>query len=149
MDINSTMLYTWYQGCTWHLLYYHARVLHDRPWRAADSTVYKSSRFITTISPGDMMHQIRVHIYNMHYNNLFSWVGLATRGVHNSSSNIRTSRAEAPTAASSNAAAAEVATEFAVRIATPTPDLGQLRRLPRQAVHRVGTSPRTIKTRSL
>ena len=28
--------------------YYHARVLHHHPWRAADSTVDKLSQFITT-----------------------------------------------------------------------------------------------------
>ena len=28
--------------------YYHARVLHHHPWRAADYTVYKSSKLITT-----------------------------------------------------------------------------------------------------
>ena len=33
-----------------------------------------------------------------------------------------------------------------MRTATPTSDLGQLRRLPRQAMHRTGASPRTIKT---
>ena len=65
------------------------------------------------------------------------------RGTHNSiAATYRTSRAE--TSAAATAAAAAVAT-VVVRIATPTPDLGQLRRLPRQAMHRAGTSPRTIK----
>ena len=47
--------------------YYHARVLHHYPWRAADSTVYKWSKLITTtaavfFSRGNMLHIIQVHI---------------------------------------------------------------------------------------
>ena len=41
--------------------------------------------------------------------------------------------------------AAEVAM-VVVRTATPTPDLPQLRKLPRQARHRAGVSPPTIET---
>ena len=57
------------------------------------------------------------------------------RGTHNNSSS--TSRAETLTA---GAAAAAVEGTIVVRIAAPAPDLGQLRRLPRQAIH-----PWTIK----
>ena len=42
------------------------------------------------------------------------------------------------------AAAPEVAT-VDVRPVTPKPDLGQLRRLPRQAMHLAGASPQTMK----
>ena len=41
--------------------YYHARVLHHYSWRAADSTVYKSSKLtITTAAPslGGMLHTV-------------------------------------------------------------------------------------------
>ena len=50
----------------------------------------------------------------------------------------------AAAAATAAAAAAEAAT-VVVRTATPTPDLDQLRRLPRQAMYLAGASPRTIK----
>ena len=55
----------------------------------------------------------------------------------------RASRVETPTAAAAVAAAA-VVVKVVVRIATPTPLLGQLRRLSRQAMRRAGTSHRTI-----
>ena len=50
------------------------------------------------------------------------------------------------TRSSSSSSSRSIAT-VVVRTATPTPDLGHLRRLPRQAMHRAGASPRTIKKR--
>ena len=48
-----TWMVPWYlAGST----YYHARVLHHHPWRAADSTVYNSSQLITTSISLDMLH---------------------------------------------------------------------------------------------
>ena len=59
--------------------YYCARVLHHYPRIAAQSIVYKSSMLVTTnISLGEMLHECT-------YNNLFSCIGLASRGIHNNS----------------------------------------------------------------
>ena len=76
--------------------------------------------------------------------NLFSCLGLRREEATTVAATYRNSRAETPTAAAAAAAAAVVT--VVVRIATPTPDLGQLRRPPRQAMHRAGTSPRTKKS---
>ena len=61
---------------------YHARVFHHHPWRAADSTVYKSSKLITisaAVFPykkiGGMLH-ISVHT------TCFRVLGVATTGTH-------------------------------------------------------------------
>ena len=75
--------------------------------------------------------------------NLFSCLGLRREEATTVAATYRNSRAETPTAA---AAAAAAVVTVVVRIATPTPDLGQLRRPPRQAMHRAGTSPRTKKS---
>ena len=106
------------------ITYYHVRVLHHHPWRAAALMVYKSSQLITTV----------VFLFAT-YNSLFSCFGLAMR--------------EEPTTTATHRIpdqqqqAVEVATVVA-RTATSTPDLDQLRRLLGQEMHRAGTSPRTI-----
>ena len=104
-------------GC----IYYQARVLHDHPWRAADSTAYQSSQLIaTSVSLGDMVHECKTAT-------CFRVSGL---------------RPKEPT---TTTAKATYRSSVVVRTATPTHDLGQLRTLPRLVVHRAGASHLKIK----
>ena len=87
---------------------------------------------------GPLLHAVPVHA------TCFGVLSLR-RDTHPAVEEEPTTTAAATAAAA--AAAAAVATVF-VRLATITRDLGQLRRLPRQAMHRAGTSRQTMRTRS-
>ena len=120
--------------------YYHARVLHHHPRRAADSTLYKSRQLIISISLGDLLHGCT-------YNLLWRF-GFATRRPPPLVE-------EEPTTTSAAAYLARWDTHSSSSSSSSNGSRanhdnntwpGPLRRLPRQVMHGAGTSPRTIVT---